>query len=138
MNAKDIEEIKRVILLICEYHHNLYKYNTVKYQCEHGDSTERIRNCNQNIKNKIRELENLINEYIGVKKYTIFGKSVYTHKSKIKYNSKWKNWSSVYDGAITFNLYNNHTKQYYCIRKILEYDLIEHLFLIDNNTYLIR
>lgn len=99
---------------------------TDKYRCEHYDTyKDNYNKCNRLIKKKVKKLENLLNEYIGHKKVFLWF---------CEYNSVEK---EEFFQTYSIQLVDNGSREYYCIKKLLNSMDTVHQSGLNKNEYMI-
>ena len=103
-----------------------HKCTTDTYRCEYYDTYQNnYKKCNRLIQNKIKKLENLLNEYIGYKKIFL----CFYEYNKVKKEDFFHTYS--------IKLVNNGSKEYYCTKKLLNNMVNVHQSGLDKNKYII-
>ena len=99
---------------------------TDAYKCEHYDTyQDNYDKCNRLIKNKVKKLEDLLNEYIGHKKIFL----CFYEYNKVEKEDFFNTYS--------IKLINNGSREYYCTKKLFNSMLNVHQSGLNRNEYMI-
>ena len=129
-----INNIEEKIIHIYELLYSQDCIRSDEYICKHEDYMKDDDAVTRELEKELINLDNLLNNYIGIKKIKLFGHTIRIKKTKV-YSKKSALNSRPIDYYI--KLYpNDYTREFHCVKSLFDKRLNDMLFHIDRYEYM--